>query len=234
MHGQSEQAVKGGASGAIVVDGIENLQPLVAGLPERILIVRDQTVAGDRPTPGGAVPTSDVTLNYVPIAYPALAPATIAIRPGQREFWRVLNASAETVLDIAARLRWGRPAAGRGRPRRRADRFARRNLDGRDFDEAAILLIPAAGRAEFIVAGPTEKVRSASLVTSVDRHAGQTATTTPRRTLAVLRSGRSAGAPPASTGAARDAERLGRRHAAALSRASLSRTDHGPALTVFL
>ena len=29
VHGQSEQAVKGGASGAIVVDGIENLQPIV-------------------------------------------------------------------------------------------------------------------------------------------------------------------------------------------------------------
>jgi FtsP/CotA-like multicopper oxidase with cupredoxin domain len=48
VHGQSELAVKGGASGAIVVDGIEALQPAVAGLPERTLIVRDQVVTGDR------------------------------------------------------------------------------------------------------------------------------------------------------------------------------------------
>ena len=36
--------MQGGASGAIVVDGIENLQQTVAGSPERML--RDQIVAG--------------------------------------------------------------------------------------------------------------------------------------------------------------------------------------------
>ena len=85
VHGQSEQAVKGGASGAIVVDGIETLQPVVAGLPERTLIVRDQIVKGD-PPPGGAIPTSDVTLNYVPIAYPALIPAVIRSRRAAGSF----------------------------------------------------------------------------------------------------------------------------------------------------
>ncbi len=43
VHGLSEAAVQGGASGAIIVDGIENVQPAVAGLPERILLIRDQT-----------------------------------------------------------------------------------------------------------------------------------------------------------------------------------------------
>ena len=38
--------MQGGASGAIVVDGIENLQPAVAGSPERMLLLRDQIVAG--------------------------------------------------------------------------------------------------------------------------------------------------------------------------------------------
>jgi hypothetical protein len=38
--------MQGGASGAIVVDGIENLQPTVAGSPERMLLLRDQIVAG--------------------------------------------------------------------------------------------------------------------------------------------------------------------------------------------
>jgi FtsP/CotA-like multicopper oxidase with cupredoxin domain len=163
VHGQSEQAVKGGASGAIVVDGLENLQPIVAGLPERTLIVRDQTVAGD-PTPGGVVPTSDVTLNYVPIAYPALTPATIAIRPGQREFWRVLNASAETVLDIALVYDGiDQPLDVVG-----LDGVPTSSRDGTSMGGVLTrshLLIPAAGRAEFIVSGPTEKVRSASLVT---------------------------------------------------------------------
>ena len=163
VHGQSEQAVKGGASGAIVVDGIENLQPVVAGLPARLLIVRDQTVAGD-PAPGGPIPTSDVTLNYVPIAYPAAAPAVIPIKPGRREFWRVLNASAETVLDIALTY------DGLDQPLRVV------GLDGvpigsRDgITQGKILtmshvLIPAAGRAEFIIEAPPEKTGQASLVT---------------------------------------------------------------------
>ena len=45
VHGLSEAAVQGGASGAIIVDGIENVQPAVAGLPERVLFIRDQTPA---------------------------------------------------------------------------------------------------------------------------------------------------------------------------------------------
>ena len=40
VHTQAENALLGGASGAIVVQGIENVQPAVAGLPERILMIR--------------------------------------------------------------------------------------------------------------------------------------------------------------------------------------------------
>ncbi|HZU31353.1 MAG TPA: multicopper oxidase domain-containing protein, partial [Candidatus Angelobacter sp.] len=43
IHGIAEAAVQGGASGAIVVDGIENLQHAVAGLRQRVLLIRDQT-----------------------------------------------------------------------------------------------------------------------------------------------------------------------------------------------
>ncbi|HEY4115832.1 MAG TPA: multicopper oxidase domain-containing protein, partial [Rhizomicrobium sp.] len=45
VHGISSPAVQGGASGLIVVNGIENIQPAVAGLPERLLILRDQPLA---------------------------------------------------------------------------------------------------------------------------------------------------------------------------------------------
>jgi FtsP/CotA-like multicopper oxidase with cupredoxin domain len=73
VHGLAEAAVQGGASGAIVVEGIASVQPAVSGLPQRILLVRDQPVAG-LPTPGGAVPAWDLTLNYVPILYPTETP----------------------------------------------------------------------------------------------------------------------------------------------------------------
>ena len=163
VHGQSERAVKGGASGAIVVDGIETLQPLVAGLPERTLIVRDQTVAGN-PPPGGPVPTSDVTLNYVPIAYPAATPAVMAIKPGRREFWRVLNASAETIMDIALTY------DGRDQPLDVVglDGVPTGSADGTAPGKAvrmSHILIPAAGRAEFIMDSPAANVRQAALVT---------------------------------------------------------------------
>ena len=65
IHGISEAAVLGGASGAIVVDGIENVNPEVAGLPARTLIIRDNLVPGN-PTPGGAIPSWDISLNYIP------------------------------------------------------------------------------------------------------------------------------------------------------------------------
>jgi FtsP/CotA-like multicopper oxidase with cupredoxin domain len=44
VRGISEAAVQGGASGAIVVEGLENINPSVAGLPQQLLIVRDNHV----------------------------------------------------------------------------------------------------------------------------------------------------------------------------------------------
>jgi hypothetical protein len=62
--------VQGGASGAIIVEGIADIQPAVSGLPERVLIIRDQNVAN--PPGSGPVPAWDVSLNYVPVPFPNL------------------------------------------------------------------------------------------------------------------------------------------------------------------
>ncbi len=99
VHGNAEAAVLGGASGLIVVEGIERFYPDLAGLPERVLVVRDQTVAGE-PMPGGSVPSWDLSLNYVPVAYPDFKPAVIRMSGHGQEFWRVANASADTVLNL--------------------------------------------------------------------------------------------------------------------------------------
>jgi FtsP/CotA-like multicopper oxidase with cupredoxin domain len=163
IHGIAEAAVQGGASGAIIVEGIENLQPAVAGLPERILLIRDQIVAGDAP-PGGPVPSWDVTVNYVPIAYPALTPAIIHMQRGQREFWRVGNVSADTILDLQV-LYDGTPQT-----------LSLVSLDGVPVGSqdgthpgglipVMHLLLPPAGRMEFILTGPSSAVRSAQLAT---------------------------------------------------------------------
>jgi FtsP/CotA-like multicopper oxidase with cupredoxin domain len=163
VHGIAETAVQGGASGAIIVDGIENFQPAVTGLPERVLVVRDQNVAG-QPMPGGSVPAWDLTLNYVPISYPALTPAVIQMQQGQQEFWRVVNASADTILDLQI-LYDGKPQT-----------LLLVGLDGvpvgsQDGTHQGQLIpvkdlrLPPASRMEFIVSGPTSNVQSAQFLT---------------------------------------------------------------------
>jgi len=183
VHGLAEAAVQGGASGAIVVQGIENIQPAVAGLPERILVIRDQNVAGT-PTPGGAVPSWDLTLNYVPIAYPAETPAIIQMKPGRKEFWRVANASADTVLDLQV-VYDGVPQPLEvvgldGVPTGSQDGTGR----GRLVTKTDILLAPAA-RAEFIVAAPSAGVKNASFIT-LNIDTGPDGDNDPQRTLATI------------------------------------------------
>jgi FtsP/CotA-like multicopper oxidase with cupredoxin domain len=163
VHGIAEVAVQGGASGAIVVEGIENLQPAVAGLPERLLVVRDQIVAGQL-MPGGPVPAWDLTLNYVPIAYPALIPAVIKMQTGKQEFWRVVNASADTILDLQV-LYDGTPQT-----------LMLVGLDGvpvgsQDGTHQGKLIpvtdlrLPPASRMEFLLTGPAATVKNAKFIT---------------------------------------------------------------------
>jgi FtsP/CotA-like multicopper oxidase with cupredoxin domain len=159
VHPIAEAAVQGGASGAIVIDGVENFQPAVAGLPARVLLVRDQTIPGG-PTPGGRVPSWDLSLNYVPISYPQNTPAVIEMKPGGKEFWRVVNASADTILDV--RLVYDgvvqpvQVVALDGVPLSSQDG----TRQGKLVTMKSIELAPAA-RAEFIVIGPASGVGEA-------------------------------------------------------------------------
>jgi FtsP/CotA-like multicopper oxidase with cupredoxin domain len=109
VHGSGEQAVQGGASGTLIIDGLEQFQPSVAQLPSRVLVLRDQPVATDlAASSGGSVPSWDVSVNYVPVTYrPTVAapkprqiydiPGTITMQAGGTELWRVANASADSI-----------------------------------------------------------------------------------------------------------------------------------------
>src|SRR5580704_1601435 len=46
-HGESFRQVLDGMSGALVIEGIESYLPALAGLPERVLVVRGRTVGND-------------------------------------------------------------------------------------------------------------------------------------------------------------------------------------------
>jgi FtsP/CotA-like multicopper oxidase with cupredoxin domain len=124
VHGFTNQQVLGGASGALIVEGIEHANSKLAGLPERTFVIRDQELlhpnaqpatAGTVPPPpvfrdaegdilntgtGSGKPAKDLSINFVPVPYPDYPPAIVAVRPSERQLWRVLNGSAITYLDL--------------------------------------------------------------------------------------------------------------------------------------
>jgi FtsP/CotA-like multicopper oxidase with cupredoxin domain len=124
VHGFTNAQVLGGASGALIVEGIERANRTLAGLPERVFVIRDQKLLhpdaapaqdGLMPAPpvmhdadgdilntgtGGGKPALDLSVNFVPVPYPDYPPSSIVVRPSERQLWRVLNASAITYLDL--------------------------------------------------------------------------------------------------------------------------------------
>jgi len=190
VHGQVEHAVQGGANGVIVVDGIENVQPAVSGLRQRILIVRDQEIPGE-PEPVGSIPAWDVTLNYVPILSPGdpgvmdFVPASLQMQPGERQFWRVSNSCADTILDLQYVFD-GVPQT-----------MQLVGIDGvpvgsQDSTQPGQLIpvrhfkLPPAARVEFIVAAPPASVQLAQFITrSVDT--GPIGDNDPQRPLATIK-----------------------------------------------
>jgi FtsP/CotA-like multicopper oxidase with cupredoxin domain len=163
VHGTSSQMVQGGSTGAIEVEGIANIQPAVAGLAERYLVLRDQQMAWSLPTLVPA-PNWDVSVNYVPVNYPTYKPAIITMQKGASEFWRVVNAGANTIMDLEV-LYDGVP-----QPLQIAafDGVPTGSKDGRQQGTIVTqtdILLPPSGRAEFIVAPPGDGVQKAQLVT---------------------------------------------------------------------
>jgi FtsP/CotA-like multicopper oxidase with cupredoxin domain len=183
VHGIAEAAVLGGASGAIIVDGLQAIQPSVDGLRERVLLVRDQNVAGN-PPPGGDVPSWDLSLNYVPIPFPALTPSVMRMRPGQRELWRVGNLAADTILDLQVVF------DGVVQPLQVVglDGVPTGSQDGTRQGKvvrANHLRIPPASRAEFIVLGPAATIQHAVFQTTAIA-TGPNGDNDTRRTLATI------------------------------------------------
>jgi FtsP/CotA-like multicopper oxidase with cupredoxin domain len=87
VHGISSMALQGGSTGAIEVEGIENVQPEVAGLPERYLVLRDQQLGVPAQVLGNGEPTRpnwDVSVNYVPVNFPKYAPSIIRMQTGTK------------------------------------------------------------------------------------------------------------------------------------------------------
>lgn len=163
VHGIASPTVQGGATGLIEVEGIANIEPSVADLPERFLSVRDQPVTA-KPVQGQIVPYWDLSLNYVPVSYPAYTPALIQMQKGSKELWRVANSSSNTIIDLQlqydGKLQAMQVVALDGVPVGSQDGTGL----GSSLKKTDIY-IPPAGRAEFIVTAPSSKVKTATFST---------------------------------------------------------------------
>ncbi len=177
-HGFSEAQVLGGASGALLIEGIERVNPRTAQAFERLLILRDQYLPGMEDASEDAGPARDATVNSVPVLYPLNRPATIAARPGRLEFWRVLNAAADTYFDLQVRAG---PTIQETPYPLHIEMVA---LDGAPAPPETVthVLIPPGGRAEFLITMPPENV-FAQLAT-LRYNTGPAGESTPYRVLA--------------------------------------------------
>jgi FtsP/CotA-like multicopper oxidase with cupredoxin domain len=206
VHGFSNVQVQGGASGALIVEGIERVNHQLAGLTERVFVIRDQDLlhpnaepisSADVPAPpvlrdgdgeilntgtGTGKPAKDLSINFVPVPYPNYQPAVIAVRPSERQLWRVLNASAITYIDLEILVN-GAPQT-----------FGVVSLDGVPTNENGMagnrilwenqVLIPPGGRIEFIFKGISPGTHASLVTRSVDT--GPAGENDPYRPLAVI------------------------------------------------
>jgi FtsP/CotA-like multicopper oxidase with cupredoxin domain len=206
VHGFTNVQVQGGASGALIVEGIERADPVLAGLAERVFIIRDRGLLNPNAKPvttssvppplvlrdnegdilntnsGGGTPAKDLSINFVPVPYPAYPPAIIKVGPGERQLWCVLNASAITYLDLQMLVN------------NKPEMMGVVSLDGVPIDEDGMarnriiweshVLLPPAGRVGVIVKGLPEGASGSFVTRTVDT--GPAGENDPTRPLATI------------------------------------------------
>jgi suppressor of ftsI len=168
-HGESHRQVLDGMSGAIVIEGMERYAPQVGRLRERVIVVRGRSIEHD---PNAAELIQRVEIPSKGCGGEAEAVGEVftvngAVRPRieiaskERQFWRIVNASADRYLDL--------------------------QLDGQTFEIVALdgmplayhepkrptrtsshLLLAPAGRLEAIVTGPPSEPHRALRTLCVD------------------------------------------------------------------
>jgi FtsP/CotA-like multicopper oxidase with cupredoxin domain len=82
-HGVVDKQILGGMSGGLVVDGSEQLFPVLKGLPERFLLIKH----------------AELGENEI-ISINGQVEPRVEIRPGEMQFWRIGNIGAEMFLNF--------------------------------------------------------------------------------------------------------------------------------------
>jgi FtsP/CotA-like multicopper oxidase with cupredoxin domain len=205
IHGFTTAQVLGGASGALIIEGIERANPALAGMAERVLVIRDQNLLHPDAPPsksepvvpkmlidrdgdsanngtGFGKPAKDLSINYVPVPYPDYPPAAIDMRPGERQLWRVVNACGITYLNLAVIFQHAPQKLGivaiDGVPLN-ANGNPDNAIEWRDH-----IGLPPGARVEFIVTAPPAGVPALLVTRAVDT--GRGGENDPNRALAAI------------------------------------------------
>src|SRR5580698_2791149 len=173
-HGESYQQDLDGMSGAIVIDGMERYFPEIENMKEKILILRDAELE-----PGSS--SSKILKRDVQLAPYNCGAATgeptrvftvngvvrprIAIASGEKQFWRIVNASPDLYADLEVDSESMTVVALDGMP-------LTYHAPNRRTEKHRHILLAPAGRVEVIVEGPkrgaTASVRSLCVNTGAD------------------------------------------------------------------
>ncbi|WP_166215691.1 multicopper oxidase domain-containing protein [Bradyrhizobium septentrionale] len=216
LHGFSKTQVLGGASGALIIEGIERADPSLAGLPERVLVIRDQDLVNPDAPPsksepvmtksqldndgdvansgtGFGKPSKDLSVNFVPVPYPNYPPAQLTMKPGERQLWRVLNASAITYLNLA--LLVGRTPQQIGIVGLDGVPLQFEGSPSPSVQRVNHIGLPPGARAEFIVEGPPAGAQALLVTRAVDT--GPAGENDPNRALVAITTSVNASEPQA-------------------------------------
>jgi suppressor of ftsI len=155
-HGESYVQDLDGMSGAIVVEGIERYVPEVRNMRERILVLRDLVLpagAAERDRAMASVAMQTTQCGSAPekperafTVNGSLRPQ-VDIAPGERQFWRIVNASPDRYADLEVDSVSLDVVALDGMPFAYHDPAIRKRT-------MSHVLVPPAGRIEAIVTGP--------------------------------------------------------------------------------
>src|SRR6266478_3484487 len=107
-HGESHRQVLDGMSGAIVIEGMERYAPQVGQLRERVIVLRGRSMEHDPDAAelrhrveipskgcGGEAQAAEEIFTVNGAVRPR-----IEIAPKERQFWRLVNASADRYMDL--------------------------------------------------------------------------------------------------------------------------------------
>ena len=108
-HGESHRQALDGMSGAIVIEGMERYVSKLRGLRERVIVVRGRSIEQDPKAAelkhqveisskecGAEEEAADEIFTVNGVVRPQ-----IEIAPEERQFWRIVNASADRYLDLS-------------------------------------------------------------------------------------------------------------------------------------